>query len=174
MIICKKGDKDSITGNQNVISMQKAIVRLGYKMENGGVVYAPDGSYGTATANGLLSFMKANGLAGNGETFDDKINAVLLIKLSELEDYKSELAIANAKIAELTKQINSANAQIAILKQQLSAEQAKNTELTNKLTLSQAQVASLNTQLVEVTKDRDAKLADLKEIAKAQDIIEKY
>jgi len=107
MVICKKGDRDSVTGTKNVISMQTGLTKLGYKMENGGVVYPPDGDYGTGTSNGLLAFLKANGLTGNGETFDDKMNAVMLMKLSQLEDYKAELATANAKIITLTKQLDS-------------------------------------------------------------------
>lgn len=70
--VLKKGSE----GDQ-VKALQMLLLGYGCKMTNNGKTYGADGDFGTATANGVKSFQKKNGLPQTGEC-DAKTWAKLL------------------------------------------------------------------------------------------------
>lgn len=59
--VLRKGDK-----GESVIALQTLLVGYGYKLENNGKVYSPDGIFGDATEKALKSYQKANGIGADG------------------------------------------------------------------------------------------------------------
>jgi flagellar biosynthesis chaperone FliJ len=164
MIICKRGDKDSVTGNKNVTSMQTGLVKLDP------VRYAMviDGSYGPTTASVVGKFRTDVKIVGSSDEWDNLLNNELLFKLTALiTNCQTELKIANQTIAtltqqinDLTQQLNAANAQITSLNKQLDEANAQITDLSNQLILAQSQIALLEKQLADAIIERDKAIAD--------------
>lgn len=59
--VLRKGD----TGEQ-VKTLQRLLIALGYKMKNGWRTYGVDGSFGQATLNAVIAFQKAEGIGADG------------------------------------------------------------------------------------------------------------
>lgn len=70
--ILRKGS----TGEQ-VKTLQRLLIALGYKMTNNGKTYGVDGSFGTATHNAVIAFQKANKLTPDGIVGEKTWNALL-------------------------------------------------------------------------------------------------
>lgn len=68
--------RQGATGEQ-VKTLQRLLLALGYKMENNGKVYGVDGSCGQATYNAVIKFQKAKGLAQDGIVGKNTWNALL-------------------------------------------------------------------------------------------------
>lgn len=164
--ICKRGDKDSVTGNKNVSSMQTGLFKLDPVRYNMGT-YGIDGSYGPTVAGCVGKFRVDVGVAGSSDIWDTDLNNQLILKLSKLESGGVPQAKYDAVVAELKK----ANAQIATLNTQLAAEKAKVADLTNQLNVEKSKNATLTTQVSTLTtklSEAQAEIARLqKELAKA-------
>ncbi|MFA5433385.1 MAG: peptidoglycan-binding protein [Candidatus Paceibacterota bacterium] len=87
---------------------------------------------------------------------------------------KSEQSKHATDLSTLQKQVINLNSQLDSISSQLKSEKGKTATLTNNLSTAQTQINSLTKELMLVEADREVKLSDLKQIAKAQIIIEKY
>lgn len=72
MTVLKKGAK-----GEQVKTLQRLLLALGFKMENNGKTYSVDGSFGTATDNAVKAFQKAEGLAVDGSVGQATWNKLL-------------------------------------------------------------------------------------------------
>lgn len=153
MVICKRGDKDSVTGNKSVTALQTGLVKLDPVKYNMGA-YGIDGSYGPTVAGCVAKFRLEVGISGSADVWDTILNNELIIKLSKLQTgvpqaqydlVKRQLDAANIKVADLEKQITQKNAEIASLNIRLSNANAQISSLN-------AQVAGLTVQLTESNK----------------------
>lgn len=181
MVISKRGDKDSLSGNKNVESMQTGFLKLGIPMTNKGVSYGADGSWGQATSNGLGEFQKKYKLPISPDLYDVNCNSVMIMELTKLQtgvpqvEYdklKTALNMSEQKVANLEQQIGVKNAEIANLKIQLNkvnvdigklsgdlyAAQNKIKELEVSLAAEKAKISGLTSQLSQ-------KDAELKSVA---------
>ena len=59
--VLRKGSK-----GEQVKTLQRLLIALGYKMTNAGKTYGVDGSFGQATVNAVLAYQKANKLTQDG------------------------------------------------------------------------------------------------------------
>ena len=59
--VLKKGAKC-----ESVFALQTLLIGYGYKLENNGKVYSPDGIFGDATEKALKAYQKANGIGADG------------------------------------------------------------------------------------------------------------
>lgn len=72
MDVLKRGAK-----GEQVKTLQRLLIAMGYKMENNGKVYGADGSFGGATEKAVLEFQKKNGLADDGSVGSATWNKLL-------------------------------------------------------------------------------------------------
>lgn len=70
--VLRKGDK-----GEQVKTLQRLLLALGYKMKNGLRTYKVDGSFGQATLNAVLAFQKAEKLTQDGVVGAKTWNALL-------------------------------------------------------------------------------------------------
>lgn len=72
MTVLKKGAK-----GEQVKTLQRLLIALGYDMIANGKTYSVDGSFGTATENAVITFQKAKGLAIDGSVGQATWNKLL-------------------------------------------------------------------------------------------------